>query len=341
MLEICGYNLDPGTKKQVVLRVNVNGQAHEGKVGTVPDSVFSGEDDGSYEMPATLICGSSTGKTLLVTAGMHGGEWNGIPAVIRAAAAIDPKKVSGNIILIHCVNTSGFRTKVNGLLPEDGFNLNGDYPGKPDGTVGERLADYFVKNIFPNVDFVMDLHGGGYGEIMAPLLFYPYNEKVTDAAFEAAKALDVEYLVESHASTGEVSYAAGHFDIPGLLVELGYSCICRPEWTKKKKKNIYLLLNHLGIYEKDGLDPADIAPKTVSHKNIYLSSDREGLWYPHIELGSEVSKGDILGHIEDLYGNVLTEYAAEDDAVVLYYTSALSVAEGEALIAYGLKSGIC
>ena len=83
-----------------------------------------------YPMPATLICGCGKGKTVLITAGIHAGEYPAIPAVIRAAGEIQPEELNGNLIFIHCVNTSGFFKRTFGLIPEDDFNLNGQYPGK-------------------------------------------------------------------------------------------------------------------------------------------------------------------------------------------------------------------
>ena len=84
MWNICGQELNRGEKRQVILR---------------PDM----ED---YELPATLICGKEPGKTVVVTAQIHAGEYNGTPAVIQAAKEIDPEKLKGSLVLMHCVNTS-------------------------------------------------------------------------------------------------------------------------------------------------------------------------------------------------------------------------------------------
>ena len=107
MWNICGHTLQPGEKMQVYLEPNVEG----------------------YGIPTTLICGARPGKTVLVTAQIHSGEYPGTPAVIHIARDIDPGELYGNLILMHCVNVSGFWRKEPTVIPEDGFNLNGDYPG--------------------------------------------------------------------------------------------------------------------------------------------------------------------------------------------------------------------
>lgn len=311
--KLCGQKLSRGEKRQVILK---------------PDTV-------DYELPATLICGKEPGKTVVVTAQIHAGEYNGTPAVIQAAKEIDPEKLRGNVALMHCVNTSGFWQQHWRTLPEDGFNLNSDYPGRPDGTVGERLADWFVRGVFPAADFLLDLHGGSVNEILTPCLFFPKAGQAAEASLAAAKALDVPYLVASGVAGGEYSYAADYHGVPGLLLERGYGGFCREEWVAGHKRNIYLLLRHLGMYESEE-PPVSRRPK-VYGRAVYLESGKEGLWYPAVREDEPVKKGRLLGRLEDMFGNVLEEFYAEGDGRVLYYTGGLSVKAGDSLAAYGLE----
>lgn len=313
MWNICGHRLNVGEKRQVIIEPNVEG----------------------YEIPTTLICGKEQGKTLLVTAGIHSGEYPGVPAVIRLAKELDPENIKGKIILMHCVNTSGFWKRSPGMIPEDGFNLNGDYPGKADGTTGERIADYFIQNLFPNVDFILDLHSGGPTEPMTPCLFFPNKETVREEAVAAAKALDVPYLLASTAYKGEYSYAANYFDVPGLLVERGYCGCCKEEWIQAYHKDIRLLMDHLNICKMDG--EKAIYKKKIYEKTIYLTANESGLWYPYIREDQKVTAGQALGRIEDFWGNLIAEYFAQEDGRVFYYTSGLAVTPGFPLVAYGIE----
>ena len=313
MWEICGHTLNTGEKKQVILEPNVPG----------------------YKMPATLICGAGEGKTVLITAQIHSGEYPGTPAVIHMAKEIDPGKLCGNLVMIHCVNTSGFWAKSDARIPEDQVNLNADYPGKPDGSTGLRIADYFVKEIFPKVDFVCDLHSGGATEPLTPCLFFPKAEKVTDAARKAAMDLDIPNLIASWNQSGEVGYAAFHCDIPGLLLENGHSSKCEPEWVAFYEKNLRLLLAHLSMLPLE--QPLTICRKTVYEKAVYLEADVRGLWYPAVSENMDIREGQYLGKVEDFFGNLLKEYYAEGDGKVFYYTSALAIRENDPLVAYGLS----
>ena len=311
MFTICGHSLAPGEKKQAVLQ-------------PLP----------GYEMPSTLICGAKPGKTVLITAGIHSGEYPGIPAVIRTARDIDPAQVAGNLLLIHCVNTSGFWARTDCLVAEDGGNLNANYPGAPDGTVSQRIADYFVTQIFPHVDFVADLHSGSQQEPLTPCLFFPKWEPVRAEALSAAKALDIPYLIQSMSKTGEFSYAAHAMDIPALLLERGHSGFCEEEWIDSYCKDLRLLLKHLSCCPCDEQSNVE---KHVFIKTIYLEAEEDGVWYCSVKPNAAVKKGQLLGRIEDFYGNVLHEYRAEADGIVFYHCCGLSVKAGRNLVAYGVE----
>lgn len=194
-MRIFNETINQGEKKQIYIEPDVEG----------------------YQIPVTLICGKEEGKTLLITAQIHNGEYPATPATIRLAKAIDPLKLKGNIIIMHCVNTSGFYQHSSGVIPEDQFNLNGHYPGKRNGTTGECIAYFFVEKVFPFVDFIIDMHSGGIRETLAPCLFYPLVTK--EESLKIAKGLNIPYLIASTSKTGEYSYAAHYFQIPGLLLE--------------------------------------------------------------------------------------------------------------------------
>ena len=82
-----------------------------------------------YDIPVTLINGVNKGKTIVVSAGVHSGEYPGMAACSILSEQIDPLKVNGRIIILHCINTQGFYTKHERFVPEDGGNMNDVFPG--------------------------------------------------------------------------------------------------------------------------------------------------------------------------------------------------------------------
>lgn len=107
------------------------------------------------------------------------------------------------------------------------------------------------------------------------------------------------------------------------------------EWIAGHKRNICLLLRHLDMYESN--EPEVSFEPKVYERTVYLESERAGLWYPAVNENDPVAGGQLLGRLEDMFGNILQEFYAEGDGRVFYYTGGLSVKKGDSLIAYGLE----
>ena len=328
--KIFGETLAPGEMRRTVLRIPMGVLPNRGALRPTEDKT------GDYEMPMFLFNGAREGKTVLISASIHSGEYAGVPAVIRAGRELDPKKLCGRLILLPCVNTSGFWAMSPALVPENGSNLNRTYPGDAEGGVGERIKAFFVRELFPHLDFMFDLHGGSVTEKMTPLIFFPRAEKVTAASLAAARATNVGVLVASDADNGQYSYAANFRDIPGMLLERGGGFYCEKEWQEADYKDTRLLLDHLGLYPAEKGTRDEALKRRVFRDAVYLDFDEDGLWYPAVQVGASVKKGQLLGTLRDFYGETVKEYFAEADAFVLYQWEGLAARKGDFLVAYGL-----
>ena len=170
----------------------------------------------------SACAGAAPGKTLVVTAGVHGCEYVGIQALRRLAADLDPARLSGNVILLPLANPSAFYAGAKQVVPEDGVNLNRAFPGNSAGPLSARLAFALEAALYPEADLLADLHSGDCSETLHPLVFFPAAGKkmVNQVSLDAAKVLTVPYRVRSTAKNGLYSWAVQR-DIPALLIERG------------------------------------------------------------------------------------------------------------------------
>ena len=173
-------------------------------------------------IPATLICGRETGKTITVSAGVHSREYIGIEALIRLAQELTPENVQGTILLLHCCNYDGFLSRSADVVPHDGKNLNREFPGTVDGTQTQRLAAFLETEIIRNTDCLVDLHSGGFCENMIPHAYYHGAAKpeVCAASCRMARWTEAKYLVRSEARNGFYSHA-GQCGVPAIILERG------------------------------------------------------------------------------------------------------------------------
>jgi N2-acetyl-L-2,4-diaminobutanoate deacetylase len=92
--------------------------------------------------------------------GNHGDEYEGPIALFDLARTLDPAEVHGTVIIVPALNYPAFRAGTR-TSPIDRGNLNRSFPGRPDGTVTEKIADYVQRVLLPISDLVLDFHSGG------------------------------------------------------------------------------------------------------------------------------------------------------------------------------------
>src|ERR1700761_8931505 len=114
---------------------------------------------GAVMIPVTVIR-RGEGPTVLLTGGNHGDEYEGPIALAKLASTLKASDVNGRVIIVPFMNYPAFRAGSR-TSPIDRGNLNRSFPGKPDGSVTEKIADYFQRYLLPLADYVLDLHAGG------------------------------------------------------------------------------------------------------------------------------------------------------------------------------------
>lgn len=293
--------------------------------------------DTDYKLPVTVINGKEDGKTILLTSSIHGCEYPSIEAVFRVAETLDPEKVSGAIVVINPVNVDGFLTRTPYLVPQDGKNLNRLFPGNPEGTLGDKIAYVLTEEFQKKVDFHLDTHGGDIPETQLSYVYYPGisdNEEALRISEEAAEyVLHAEFVLKSRAVNHAYNYAT-ILGIPSLMLELGDNARWTEEEVTLYLENIYNVLRYLKVL------PGEAKKRQRKIKRItkgeYLDADFSGRWYAFVGREDTVRKGQKIGEIRDLFGNVLKEYYAEYDGVVLMVVSTLAIKEGDPIIAYGI-----
>ena len=106
----------------------------------------------------TVVHGKKPGPTLLLTAGIHGDEYNGTEIIRRILRHKRLSRLSGTLLAVPIVNRPGFVTRSR-YLP-DRRDLNRLFPGSATGSLGGRLARVLTEEILPHADAVIDLHTG-------------------------------------------------------------------------------------------------------------------------------------------------------------------------------------
>ena len=151
---------------------------------------------GSVMIPITVVR-NGAGPTALLTGANHGDEYEGPIALFELARSLRAKDVTGRVIIIPAMNQPAFAAGTR-TSPIDRGNMNRSFPGRPDGTVTEKIADYFQRVLLPMADVVLDFHSGG-----KTLDFLPFcaahilpDKRQEAEAFRLVRAFGAPYSVK-------------------------------------------------------------------------------------------------------------------------------------------------
>ncbi|NDC29160.1 MAG: succinylglutamate desuccinylase, partial [Crocinitomicaceae bacterium] len=109
-------------------------------------------------VPVIVNRAKEDGPTVLLMAGMHGDEINGIEIVRRFIYKKLNIPTKGTIICLPVFNIFGF-LNVRRELP-DGRDLNRSFPGSSKGSLAAQFSYHFMKEIAPHCDYIIDFHTG-------------------------------------------------------------------------------------------------------------------------------------------------------------------------------------
>lgn len=260
------------------------------------------------------------GPTALLTGANHGDEYEGPIALFNLANELDLAHVAGRVIIVPAMNYPAFRAGTR-TSPIDKGNLNRAFPGRPDGTVTQKIADYFQRHLLPMADYVLDIHSGG-----KTLQFVPFAAAHTlpDKALQARcvaamQAFNAPYslmLLELD-SVGMYDTAAEEMGKIFLSTELGGGGGATAATADIARRGVRNLLRHAGILAgtPDRRPSIDL---DMPSDDCYIASESAGLLEMRIDLGAGVREGDIVARVHgyERTGAAPTEYPAKLDGIL-------------------------
>ena len=276
---------------------------------------------GAVMIPVTVVK-NGDGPTALLTGGNHGDEYEGITALMKLASALEAGDVQGRVIIVPMMNTpaamAGKRT--SGL---DGGNLNRSFPGDPDGSVTEKIADYFTRVMVPMSDVVLDLHSGGRTLDIIP---FGASHVLEDAdqqrrALEGAKAFGAPYAMMMFELDAEALFDTAVERQGKIFVatELGGGGTSTPQSLAITERGVRNFLIHYGLIEGQVEMPAE--PQVyldMPDASCYVQSEHSGLLELTLALGEAVEQGQVIARVYDMTrsGTPPVEYRAERSGIL-------------------------
>jgi len=290
-----------------------------------------------YQWPYIAIAGLMAGPTVLITAGIHAAEYTGIEAAIRIGRTIAPEAVRGTILVIPLLNRPGFYERSIYVNPEDNDNLNRLFPGKADGTWGERFAHHLLTEIITKCDNAIDLHAGDLIEDLVPFVIYRETQNAAlNGRIEAmANAYGARWAVKT-APTGErpgtLMAVAAQNGVAAMLAESGGRGLLIEEDVARHVTGVTNILRTIGAISGR---PERVDPPTVVKSFEWLRSPTEGIFHCHVRVGQVVKARELVGEMTDLVGDPIAALTAPVSGVVLFTVTSPAIKKGGLLLAIG------
>lgn len=256
---------------------------------------------GSVMIPICVVR-NGDGPTALLTGANHGDEYEGPLALYELARTLDPAAVAGTVIIVPAMNYPAFRAGTR-TSPIDRGNMNRSFPGRPDGTVTEKVADYFQRELLPRADLVFDFHSGG-----RTLDFLPYcaahilPDKAQEAkAFAAVEAFAAPYSMKMLEIDAVGMYDTAAEDMGKVFVttELGGGGTARAETVRIARRGIANVLRHAGIVE-GAAAKSETRWLDMPSDDCFIFAEDDGLFETMVDLGEDVREGMIIARIHPI-----------------------------------------
>jgi len=195
-------------------------------------------------LPVLLVRGRQSGKTLVVTAGVHGDEYEGVRAIMDTYSNLDPEEMSGNVLAVPAANPPAFWSGTR-TSPLDEGNLARVFPGNLQSGPTAAIAHILSSSIISCADFFLDLHSAGAKLLMPTLVGYDATDPRSRAAALAFGA-PVLWAHPDVAPGRSISFARSR-GIPWLYTEARGAGRIHPEDLRCFNRGIRNLLHHLSI----------------------------------------------------------------------------------------------
>jgi len=280
------------------------------------------------DIPIIVSRSLNPGPTLLLMAGMHGDEINGVEIIRRIIVNKYNRPLIGSVICIPIVNINGF-IQFTREVP-DGKDINRSFPGSKTGSLASQVAYFLTTEILPQIDIGLDFHTGGsrinnYPQIRAVL----NNEE----NFKLAKVFAPPLIIDSKFREQSLRKEANKLGKSILVYEGGESLRLRKNAVVNGVNGALRVMKHLGMCAEAPLPDRETV---VINKTTWVRAAAAGLYHSFVRPGEFIKNKQKIGLITGPYGEFEKAIKSTVNGHVIAINNKPVVNKGDALMHIGM-----
>ncbi|MCP4442877.1 MAG: succinylglutamate desuccinylase/aspartoacylase family protein [Aureispira sp.] len=280
------------------------------------------------DIPIVVARAKKEGPCLLLTAGIHGDEINGVEIVRQVITKELHIPEKGTVICVPVINVFGYLNQERDF--PDGRDLNRMFPGFKRGSLASRFAYHIINEVVPHIDYCIDFHTGGASR-------FNYSQIRLDAqdtkALDLAKIFGSKFIINAKQREKSFRHTLRKLGKSVLLFEGGKSLHLDRIVTKVGIQGVQRVMHHLDMrdYSKEITKFYNLPEGVMITKSSWVRAKHSGMFRSHKKIGSLVAKGDKIGTISDPYGSFETAVKSTYDGYIICANHAPIVHQGDAL----------
>lgn len=276
-------------------------------------------------MPMQVICGRRSGPVLFVSAAIHGDELNGVEVIHRLLKRKQLSTIRGTLLAVPIVNVHGFLNQSR-YLP-DRRDLNRSFPGSPKGSIAARLAHLFFTEIVSKADYGIDLHTGAINRSNLPQIRGNLDDPKT---LELAKAFGAPVIVNSDIRDDSLRACVSELGMPVLIYEAGEALRFDELSIRAGLRGVLNVMRSIGMLPARRPPVREVSP-VLARSTSWARAPASGIVSTRVQLGSSVSKGQVLAKISDPLGDKGEKLLSPFDGIIIGRSNLPLTHEGDAL----------
>jgi predicted deacylase len=260
------------------------------------------------------IAGGGDGPTLLMTAGEHGVELSGCAGIDSLCRRLADTAFRGTVLAIPCLMPGNIRHRahthgqVYGSQERRGeYDTYLAWPGRPDGSTGERLCHRVWTEVVSRADVVINFHAW---QNSASCLFT--DRSVPGAAALAGSFGNVFNILEDDLK-GSLHSRVLQTGRPAALVETHGQCRIDPEAVIRVRQGLWNVMVTMGMVE----GPLELPrPMFAAGAEHLIRAPKAGLFVPLKAIEQVTRAGELLGYMLDAETGERTDLVSPADGAI-------------------------